>query len=130
MVLHSVRGQCNTKKSSLALSLHPKIKYSAGLESVMCLGKIVFLQNSDAPIFLLCYPLIRDNKTSPFVKFEIIPLLFCYSLDPLTNKNRMAWSSMINLVDRFQDLLKEPYCDQGEGLIITYSFQEKMFRGI
>ena len=26
---------------------------------------------------------------------------------------------MTNFVDRFQDLSKEPCCDQGEGLIIT-----------
>ena len=39
---------------------------------------------------------IRDEKVSPFVKFEIIlPLLFL--LDPLTNKHCGTCSSMINL---------------------------------
>ena len=40
---------------------------------------------------------IRDEKVSPFVKFEIIPPLLCFLLDPLTNKHRRAWSSLKNL---------------------------------
>ena len=32
-------------------------------------------------------------------------------------------------VDRFQDLPKESYCQQGKGLIVTYSIQKKMLRG-
>ena len=38
---------------------------------------------------------IRDEKVTPFVQFEIIlPLLF--SLDPLTNKHCRTWGSMMN----------------------------------
>ena len=40
---------------------------------------------------------IRDEKVSPFVKFEIILPLLCFLLDPLTNKHCRTWSSMINL---------------------------------
>ena len=41
---------------------------------------------------------IRDEKVSPFVKFEIILPLLCFLLDPLTNKHCRTWSSMINLL--------------------------------
>ena len=40
---------------------------------------------------------IRYEKVTPFVKFEIILLLLCCLLDPLTNKYCRTWSSMINL---------------------------------
>ena len=40
---------------------------------------------------------IRDEKVSPFVRFEIILPLLCFVVDPLTNKPCRAWSSMINL---------------------------------
>ena len=40
---------------------------------------------------------IRDEKVSPFVKFEIILPLLCFLLDSLTNKHCRTWSSMINL---------------------------------
>ena len=40
---------------------------------------------------------IRDEKVSPFVKFEIILLLLCFLLDPLTNKSCRAWRSKIKL---------------------------------
>ena len=40
---------------------------------------------------------IRNEKVSPFVKFEIILPLLCFLLDPLTNKHCRTWSSMINL---------------------------------
>ena len=40
---------------------------------------------------------MRDEKVSPFVKFEIILPLLCFLLDPLTNKHCRTWSSMINL---------------------------------
>ena len=40
---------------------------------------------------------INDEKVCSFVKFEIILLLLCCLLDPLTNKHCRAWSSMINL---------------------------------
>ena len=39
----------------------------------------------------------RDEKVSPFVKFEIILPLLCFLLHSLTNKHCRAWSSMINL---------------------------------
>ena len=70
---------------------------------------------------------LRDKKVSPFVKFKIIPK-DCYLLDPLTNKYIMTWDSMMNFVDRFQDLQKESCCHQGESLIITWSFKEKIIR--
>ena len=40
---------------------------------------------------------IRDEKLSPFVKFEIILPHLCFLLDHLTNKHCRTWSSMINL---------------------------------
>ena len=40
---------------------------------------------------------IKDEKVSPFVKFEIMLPLLCFLLDPLTNKHCRTWSSMINL---------------------------------
>ena len=40
---------------------------------------------------------IRDEKVSPFVKFEIILPLVCFLLDPLPNKHCRRWISMINL---------------------------------
>ena len=40
---------------------------------------------------------IKDEKVSPFVIFEIILPLLCCLLDPLTNKDCKTWSSMINL---------------------------------
>ena len=39
---------------------------------------------------------IRHEKVSLFVKFEIILLLLCFLLEPLTNKHCGTWSSMIN----------------------------------
>ena len=39
----------------------------------------------------------KDEKFCPFVKFEIILLLFCCFLDLLTIKHCRSWSSMINL---------------------------------
>ena len=40
---------------------------------------------------------IKDEKVSPFVKFEIILPLLCCLLDLLKNKNCRVWNSMINL---------------------------------
>ena len=40
---------------------------------------------------------IREEKISPFVKFEIILHLLCFLLHLLTNKLCRTWSSMINL---------------------------------
>ena len=48
---------------------------------------------------------IRDENVSPFVKFEIILPLFCFLLDPLTNKHCRAWF-FDKFVDRFQDISK------------------------
>ena len=62
---------------------------------------------------------IRDEKVSPFVKFEIILPLLCFLLDPLTNKHCRAWSSMINLwIDSRTCQKKKSCCQQGQGLII------------
>ena len=50
---------------------------------------------------------IKDEKVSPFVKFEIILPLLCFLLDPLTNKHCMQDMEFYDkLVDRFQDLSK------------------------
>ena len=40
---------------------------------------------------------IRDEKVSPCVKFEITLALPCFLLDALANKHCRSWSSMINL---------------------------------
>ena len=40
---------------------------------------------------------MRDEKVSPFVKFERILSLLCFLLDSLTNKHCRTWSSMTNL---------------------------------
>ena len=39
----------------------------------------------------------RDEKVSPFVKFEVILPLLCFLLDPLTNKHFMTWNFMKDL---------------------------------
>ena len=39
---------------------------------------------------------IRDEKVSPFVKFEIILHFLCFLLYPLANKHCRTWSSTIN----------------------------------
>ena len=70
---------------------------------------------------------IKEEKACPFVKLEIILLLLCCSLEPLTNRRCRAWSSMINLwidsrtCQKFRILLFA-----SKGLTITYSFQKKM----
>ena len=61
-----------------------------------------FFEGARRGITLWDYPqehlvVIRDEKVSPFVKFEIILPLLCFLLDPLTNKHCRIWSSMINL---------------------------------
>ena len=50
---------------------------------------------------------IRDEKSSTFVKFEIILLLLRGLLDHLTNKHCRAWSSMINLWIDFKTYQKQ-----------------------
>ena len=61
---------------------------------------------------------IKDEKSSLFVKIEIIPPLLCFLLDPLTNKHRRTCSSMICLwIDSRTS--KESCCQQGKSLIIT-----------
>ena len=62
-------------------------------------------------------------KVSPFAKLEITLALLCFVLDSLTNKHCRTWSSMINL-------WIDSCCQWGKGLIITWSFQKKMFWGI
>ena len=86
-----------------------------------------FLEGSKKGAALGDYPreylvVIRDEKLSPFVKFEIILLLFCFLLDPLTNKHCRVWSSIINSsISRYiKD--KESCCQQGKGLAITKGF--------
>ena len=50
---------------------------------------------------------IKHEKVCPFVKFEIILLLLCFLLDPLTNKHCMQDMEFYDkLMDRFQDLSK------------------------
>ena len=60
-----------------------------------------------APRAIGCYRIREMNKVSPFEKFEIIPPLLCWLLDPLTKKYSWAWSSMINLgIDSRKIILK------------------------
>ena len=61
-----------------------------------------FLEGERRGATLQDYPqehfvVIRDEKDSPFMKFEIIVPLLCFLLDPLTNKHFSTWSSIINL---------------------------------
>ena len=61
-----------------------------------------FLKGAGRRATLWDYPqehlvVIRDEKVSLFVEFEIILLLLRFLLDPLTNKHYRTWSSMINL---------------------------------
>ena len=65
------------------------------------------------------------QKVSPLVKLEIIPLLLCCLLDPLTNKFSMELYDKI--MDRLQELPKKSCYHQGEGLIITIPSQRKCF---
>ena len=63
------------------------------------------------------------QKVTPLVKLEIIPLLLCCLLDPLTNK----YSIYDKFADRLQELPKKSCCHQGEDLIITIPSQRKCF---
>ena len=72
----------------------------------------------------------ETKKVSPFMKFERIQPLLCYLLDPLTKKYSRVWSSLRNFMDKFQYMSEKSSCQQEEGLIINYSFKEKMSRRI
>ena len=50
---------------------------------------------------------IRDEKVSPFVKFEIILSLLCFLSYPLTNKQCRAWGFMKNLWIDFRSHQKQ-----------------------
>ena len=50
---------------------------------------------------------IRDEKVSPFVKFEKFVPLLCFLLDSLTNKHCSAWSFIINLWIDFRTYKKK-----------------------
>ena len=65
------------------------------------------------------------QKVTPLVKLEIIPLLLCCLLDPLTNKYSMKLYD--KFADRLQELPKKSCCHQGEDLIITIPSQRKCF---
>ena len=61
-----------------------------------------FFQGARRGTTLWDYPqehlvVIRDEKVSPFAKFEIFLPLLCFLLDTLTNKHWRTSSSMINL---------------------------------
>ena len=61
-----------------------------------------FLEGPKKRATLWDYPqellvVIREEKISPFVKFEVILHLLCFLLHLLTDKLCKAWSSMINL---------------------------------
>ena len=61
-----------------------------------------FLEGAKRGTTLWDYPqehlvVMRDEKVSPFVKFEIILPLLCFLSGPLTNKHCRTWSSTINL---------------------------------
>ena len=84
-----------------------------------------FLEGAGKRVTLWDYPqehlvVIRYENVSPFVKFEIILLLLCCLLDPLTNKYCRTWSSMINLrIDSRPVKSKQSCCQQGKDLMIT-----------
>ena len=61
---------------------------------------------------------------------ENFPPLLCYLLDPHKIKYSRACTFITNFVDRFRDLSNKSCCQQGEGLIITQSLQERMFQGM
>ena len=50
---------------------------------------------------------IRDEKVSPFVKFEKFLPLLCFLLDSLTNKHCWAWIFIINLWIDFRTYKKK-----------------------
>ena len=61
-----------------------------------------FLEGPKRGATLWGYPqehlvVIREEKVSPFLKFEIIHFLLCFLLDLLTNKLCKTGNSMINL---------------------------------
>ena len=61
-----------------------------------------FLEGARREATLWDYPqehlvVIRDEKVSPFEKFEIILTLTCFLSDALTNKHYRTWNSMISL---------------------------------
>ena len=89
--------------------------------------KMPFLEGARRGTTLQNYPqehlaVIRDEKVSPFVKFQIILPLLCFLSDPFTNKHCRIWSSMINLwINLIPGSVKskESCSQQGEALIIT-----------
>ena len=72
-----------------------------------------FLQGTKREAALWDYPqehlvVVREEKTCPFVKFEMILPLLCCLLDPFTNKHCRAWSSIINLWTDSRTCQKNP----------------------
>ena len=99
-----------------------------------------FLKCAKSQATLWDYPqgylvVIRDEKVSPFVKFEIIlppPPPLCFSLDPLTNNHCRTWSSVINLwmgSGTYQKV-KNPAVSKAKVYQLLRAFKRKCFGGI
>ena len=113
--------QFSKQISELSFQLSVQVYFLLGQTE----GERPFLEGARRGTTLQDYPqehldAIRDEKVSPFVKFEIILPLLCFLLDLLTNRHSRIWTSMINLwIDsRTCQKSKESCSQQGKGLII------------
>ena len=84
------------------------------IDEYFALGKI-----EDGRKKLSCYERL---KVSPFVKFEMIQSVLCWLLDH--NEIQQGW--ILNFLYRFKYISVESFCQEEEGTITNYSFQEKM----
>ena len=101
---------CNFQNKSVSSAFNWVSRYIFFLGKLKGRGRS-FLKGARRVATLWDYPqehlvVIRDEKVSPFVKFEIILPLLCFLLDPLTRKRCRTRSSMINFAVRFQDMSK------------------------
>ena len=114
----------NFQNKSVSSSFSWVSRYVLFMEKLKRRGR-PFLEGAGKRVALWDYSqehlvVIRYEKVSPFVKFEIILLLLCCLLDPLTNKYCRTWSSMINLrIDSSTVKSKQSCCQQGKDLMIT-----------
>ena len=103
----------NFQNKSVSFPFNWASRYILFLPKLRGRGRL-FLRGARRGTALWYYPqeylvVIRDEKVSPFVKFEIILPLLCFLLDPITNKHCRAWSSVINLwIDFRTSKVKNP----------------------
>ena len=91
----------NFQNKSVSSAFNLLFRYILFLAKLKGRGR-PFLKGTRRGATLWDYPqenlvVIRDEKVSPFLKFEIILLILCFLLDFLTKKHCKTGRSMINL---------------------------------